>query len=101
MKCWRTEEPGPGRTKTRMLQIDESIIMQAAVTRHAGAAAARWCEVMTSLVQQLHGFVRDWSLTENEWRAATGFLAAVGRAGELGVECLHTLDHYFGLNKAL
>ena len=55
---------------------------------------------MTSLVQQLHGFVRDLSLTENEWRAAIGFLAAVGRAGEPGVECLHTLDHDFALNKA-
>ncbi|WP_032376156.1 dioxygenase family protein [Rhodococcoides fascians] len=35
-------------------------------------------QVMTSLVQHLHGFIRDVRLTEAEWNAAIGFLTETG-----------------------
>lgn len=35
-------------------------------------------QVMTSLVQHLHGFIRDVRLTEAEWNNAIGFLTEVG-----------------------
>ena len=63
-----------------MRHIDEDTITQAVIARHAGAADARLREVMTSLVQHLHGFARDVRLTDAEWRAAIGFLADAGRA---------------------
>jgi catechol 1,2-dioxygenase len=57
-------------------------------------------EIMVSLVQHLHGFVRDTKLTEAEFREATAILAELGRqstdthnevvlmAGSLGVSSL-------------
>ena len=57
-------------------------------------------EIMVSLVKHLHGFVRDVSLTEAEFREATAMLAELGRqstdthnevvlmAGSLGVSSL-------------
>lgn len=63
-----------------MRHIDEDTITQAVIARHAGAADARLREVMTSLVQHLHGFAREVQLTDGEWRAAIGFLAEAGRA---------------------
>ncbi|KZF09437.1 MAG: dioxygenase [Rhodococcus sp. (in: high G+C Gram-positive bacteria)] len=35
-------------------------------------------QLMTSLVQHLHGFIRDVRLTEEEWNTAIGFLTDVG-----------------------
>ena len=35
-------------------------------------------QVMTSLVSHLHGFLRETRLTEDEWRAAIGFLTDAG-----------------------
>jgi hypothetical protein len=43
-----------------------------------GCGDERLKTVMRSLVTHLHGFVREVRLTEEEWRAAIGFLAAAG-----------------------
>ena len=57
-------------------------------------------EVMTALVRHLHGFIVETRLTEEEFRAATGILAEMGRlttdshqefvlmAGSLGLSSL-------------
>ena len=60
--------------------IDEDHITQAVIARHASVADARLRDVMTSLVQHLHAFVRDVRLTEAEWRAGLWFLAEAGGA---------------------
>ena len=65
-----------------MRHVDEDTITQAVIARHAGAPDARLREVMTSLVQHLHGFARDVKLTEAEWREAIRFLTEAGRASE-------------------
>jgi len=61
---------------------------------------ARLREIMVSLVQHLHGFVRDVGLTEEEFRNATALIARMGQltnerhnevvlmAGSLGVSSL-------------
>jgi hydroxyquinol 1,2-dioxygenase len=78
--------PAPGATEGSLLamphamrNIDEDTITQAVIARHAGAADARLRDVMTSLVQHLHGFAREVKLTENEWREGMRFLAEAGR----------------------
>ncbi len=60
----------------------------------------RMCEIMTSLVTHLHGFVRDVRLTEAEFREATAVLNEIGAlasdthnefvlmAGSLGISSL-------------
>ncbi|MFC5382010.1 dioxygenase [Aquipuribacter nitratireducens] len=48
------------------------------VASFAGAASPRYREVMTSLVEHLHAFVRDVRLTEEEWTTAVEFLRGCG-----------------------
>lgn len=60
--------------------IDEDHITQAVIARHAGVADARLRDVMTTLVQHLHAFMRDVRLTEAEWHAGLRFLAEAGGA---------------------
>ena len=43
------------------------------------AGDARFRQIMTSLVQHLHAFVRDTELTEAEWFAGIRFLTATGQ----------------------
>lgn len=61
-----------------MRNIDEDTITQAVLARHAGAADTRMRDVMTSLVQHLHAFVRDVKLTETEWFEGIRFLTETG-----------------------
>ena len=61
-----------------MRNIDEDTITQAVLARHADAADARTRDVMTSLVQHLHAFVRDVKLTEAEWFEGIRFLTETG-----------------------
>ena len=61
-----------------MRNLDEDTITQAVLARHTGAADPRLRELMTSLVQHLHGFARDIRLTEAEWFAGIQFLTDAG-----------------------
>jgi hydroxyquinol 1,2-dioxygenase len=61
-----------------MRNIDQHNITEAVVARFNECADPRLKRVMTSLVQHLHDFVRDVSLTEPEWEQAIGFLTATG-----------------------
>ncbi len=58
-----------------MRHIDEDTITQAVIARHGASGDARLREVVTSLVQHLHAFVRDVKLTEAEWQAGLQVLA--------------------------
>jgi protocatechuate 3,4-dioxygenase beta subunit len=75
----------------------------------AGTPDLRLKQVMTSLVQHLHAFVKDVELTEEEWAAAIDFLTRTGRmcsdvrqefillSDVLGVSMLvETLNHRTG-----
>lgn len=64
-----------------MLSIDEFNITQAVIARHAAAGDERLRELMTSLVQHLHGFAREARLTEGEWSAGLRFLAECADRG--------------------
>jgi hydroxyquinol 1,2-dioxygenase len=62
-----------------MRPIDQDTITQAVISRHSAAGDARLREVMTSLVQHLHAFARDVSLSQAECAAGVRFLAECGR----------------------
>jgi hydroxyquinol 1,2-dioxygenase len=61
-----------------MHHIDEDNITGAVIARHAAAGDARVRELMTSLVQHLHGFARDIKLSEAEWAEGLRFLNECG-----------------------
>jgi hypothetical protein len=61
-----------------MRNIDEHNITEAVVAGFSQCADPRLKRVMTSLVEHLHDFVRDVSLTESESEQAIGFLTATG-----------------------
>jgi hydroxyquinol 1,2-dioxygenase len=48
------------------------------VASFEGAPDPRLREIMGALTRHLHGFLREVRLTEDEWRAAIGFLTATG-----------------------
>ena len=81
-----------------MRHIDEDTITQAVIARHAAAGDARLREVMTSLVQHLHGFARDVKLNEAEWAAGLRFLADCERASSPGRPELALLSDTLGLS---
>jgi hydroxyquinol 1,2-dioxygenase len=58
--------------------LDEDNITRAVIGMHAGAGNARLRELMTCLVQHLHAFAREVSLTETEWFEGIQFLTDVG-----------------------
>jgi hydroxyquinol 1,2-dioxygenase len=61
-----------------MRNIDEHNITPAVLARLADCADPRLKQVMGSLVQHLHDFIRDVKLTEPEWEQAIRFLTATG-----------------------
>lgn len=89
-----------GRTQgpPHMRHIDEDTITQAVIARHAGAADARLRELMTSLVQHLHGFARDVKLTDAEWREGIHFLTEAGRVSTGTRQELALLSDTLGLS---
>jgi hydroxyquinol 1,2-dioxygenase len=81
-----------------MRHIDEDTITQAVIARHAEAADARLRELMTSLVQHLHGFAREVQLTEAEWRSGIRFLTEAGRVSQGSRQELALLSDTLGLS---
>jgi hydroxyquinol 1,2-dioxygenase len=57
----------------------EDLLTQAVLARLEGAADPRFIQVMTSLIEHLHGFIREVDLTPDEWMNAIGFLTDVGQ----------------------
>jgi len=62
--------------------LTQDNITQAVIARLAETPDARLREVMTSLVQHLHGFARDVKLTEQEWAAGVRLLAEASRESD-------------------
>jgi len=81
-----------------MRHIDEFNITQAVIAHHANAGNARLRELMTSLVQHLHAFVREVRLSEAECREGIRFLAECGPAGSNGQQELSLLSDTLGLS---
>jgi hydroxyquinol 1,2-dioxygenase len=63
---------------TAMRNLDENTITEAVLARHDNAPDIRLKEIMTSLVNHLHAFAREVTLTEAEWEAGIRFLTEVG-----------------------
>jgi len=63
-----------------MTPSNESELTQAALQRLEDAADARFTQIMTSLIQHLHGFIREVDLKPDEWMRGIEFLTAVGKA---------------------
>jgi len=61
-----------------MRNVDENTLTEIVLARHAGAENPRLKQIMTSLVQHLHAFAREVSLTEDEWFAGIRFLTEIG-----------------------
>src|ERR1700760_3506199 len=62
-----------------MREFDEKSITHAVIDRMSECQNPRFKQVMTSLVNHLHSFVREVRLTEAEWMTAIEFLTEVGR----------------------
>lgn len=62
-----------------MRNLNQDTITQAVIARFAETPDPRLKEIMTSLVQHLHGFAREVRLTEGEWLKGIEFLTATGR----------------------
>src|SRR5271157_4516701 len=62
-----------------MRNFDEHNITDAALDRFRDTPDARLKQIMTSLVQHLHDFVRDIELTFEEWELAINFLTRTGQ----------------------
>jgi len=60
-------------------EFNEQSITQAVIDRLAQSDDPRFKQVMTSLINHLHDFVRDVQLTESEWIGAIQFLTDVGK----------------------
>ncbi len=54
-------------------------LTDAVLSRMAGASDPRFRQVMTSLINHLHAFVREVELTEDEWLEGIRFLTATGQ----------------------
>ncbi|PHN40478.1 dioxygenase [Pseudomonas amygdali] len=80
-----------------MRNLDETTITQAVLATRRSASDARLSEVMTCLVQHLHGFARDIKLTEQEWQRGIDFLEQVGQAGSPNHREYALLSHILGL----
>jgi len=61
-----------------MRNLNPDNITQAVIARFANTPDARLKEIMTCLVQHLHGFARDVKLTEGEWEKGIDFLTRTG-----------------------
>jgi len=61
-----------------MRNLNQDNITQAVIARFSSTPDARLKEIMTSLVQHLHGFARDVKLTEGEWEKGIDFLTRAG-----------------------
>lgn len=61
-----------------MMNIDEHTITEAVIARLDRCESPRLKEVLSSLVQHLHQFVRETRLTEAEWMQGIEFLTATG-----------------------
>jgi hydroxyquinol 1,2-dioxygenase len=62
-----------------MRDFDEHNITEAVIERFADTPDPRLKNIMTSLVQHLHDFVRDVELTYEEWTVAIDFLTRTGQ----------------------
>jgi hydroxyquinol 1,2-dioxygenase len=65
-----------------MAFVNDDNITELAVERWGTAHAPRTAELMTALVRHLHAFAREVRLTEDEWAAAVGWLAATGQISD-------------------
>lgn len=62
-----------------MRNLNQYNITQAVLARFAETPDPRLLEIMTSLVQHLHAFAREVSLTEEEWGKGIEFLTRTGQ----------------------
>lgn len=62
-----------------MRDLDETNITLAVVQQFQGTSDPRLKQITKSLVEHLHGFVRDIELTFEEWQYAIGFLTRTGQ----------------------
>lgn len=62
-----------------MKDFNESNATQAVIQSFEGCADPRLRQIMTSLVQHLHDFMREVQLTEEEWLAGIEFLTETGQ----------------------
>jgi hydroxyquinol 1,2-dioxygenase len=61
-----------------MPNLNEDTITEAVLARQKDASNPRLQQIMTALVQHLHGFAREVDLTEAEWFEGIRFLTDVG-----------------------
>ena len=62
-----------------MRNLTEANLTDAVLAKLEGATDPRFKQIMTSLIQHLHAFVREVELTEEEWMTGIQFLTATGQ----------------------
>lgn len=65
-----------------MRSLNQDNITQAVIARFSSTPDPRLREIITSLVQHLHGFARSVKLTEDEWAKGIDFLTRVGHISD-------------------
>ncbi|MFE1521566.1 dioxygenase [[Kitasatospora] papulosa] len=73
------EHPSPATSVPTPQQEREAEVTRQVLASFDGCADPRLREIMRSLVQHLHAFVREVRLTEDEWSQGIGFLGRAGR----------------------
>ncbi len=61
------------------IDFSEENITEIAIERLGAVEDARFKEIMSKLIQHLHGFVRDAEITMSEWGVAIDFLTRTGQ----------------------
>jgi hydroxyquinol 1,2-dioxygenase len=65
-------------SERRMREESDDALTDRVVKSFAGASSPRERAVLESLVRHLHGFIREATLTDDEWRAGIDFLTRTG-----------------------
>ena len=81
-----------------MRNMTESDFTKVVLDRYENTPDVRLREVLRSLIQHLHAFVRETRLTEAEWMAGIQFLTAVGQISDAKRQEMILLSDNLGLS---
>jgi maleylacetate reductase len=78
--AWQGDRPPPAQQMgTERPAAPARTLTAEVIARMAATPDPRLRQVMTALVRHLHGLVTEVRLTQDEWKAAVGFLTATGQ----------------------
>ena len=88
-------DPPPGRAGEAEPEL---AVTEEVLTSFQGASSARFRMVMEALVRNLHSFIRETRLSEDEWRLAIEFLTRTGQITDEGRQEFILLSDVLGVS---